>query len=107
MKWEVVQVRIIQEVKEITPMKRELIEKIKILEQKMSKSPNNGGSRFLYKREKMIRFQLLIRNLPQKQLAKHLKITESYLSKLITGERYSQDFEIFITKHLEINYCFI
>ncbi len=30
-------------------MKRELIEKIKILEQKMSKSPNNGGSRFLYK----------------------------------------------------------
>ena len=78
-------------------MKRELIEKIKILEQKMSKSPNNGGRRF----------QLLIRNLPQKQLAKHLKITESYLSKLITGERYSQEFEIFITKHLEINYCFI
>lgn len=101
------QARIIQEVKEITPMKRELIEKIKILEQKMSKSPNNVGSRFLYKREKMIRFQLLIRNLPQKQLAKHLKITESYLSKLITGERYSQEFEIFITKHLEINYCFI
>ena len=32
-------------------MKRELIEKIKILEQKMSKSPNNGGSRFLYKWE--------------------------------------------------------
>ncbi len=88
-------------------MKRELIEKIKILEQKMSKSTNNGGSRFLYKREKMIRFQLLIRNLPQKQLAKHLKITESYLSKLITGERYSQEFEFFITKHLEINYCFM
>ena len=74
MKWEVVQVRIIQEVKEITPMKRELIEKIKILEQKISKSPNNGGSRFLYKREKMIRFQLLIRNLPQKQLAKQSEV---------------------------------
>ncbi len=88
-------------------MKREVIEKIKILEQIMSKSPNNVGSRFLYKREKMIRFQLLIRNLPQKQLAKHLKITESYLSKLITGERYSQEFEFFITKHLEINYCFM
>ena len=70
MKFEVVQARIIQEVKEITPMKKDLIEKIKILEQKMSKSPNNGGSRFLYKREKMIRFQLLIRNLPQKQLAR-------------------------------------
>ena len=52
------QARIIQEVKEITPMKRELIEKIKILEQKMSKSPNNGGSRFLYKREKMLSFEI-------------------------------------------------
>ena len=62
-------------------MKRELREKLKILEQKMLKSPNNGDSRFLYKRERMIRFQLLIMNLPQKQLAKHLKITESYLSK--------------------------
>lgn len=88
-------------------MKKDLRKQIELIEQKMSKSPNNGGSRFLYKRERMIRFQLLIRNLPQKQLAKHLKITESYLSKLITGERYSQEFEIFITKHLEINYCFI
>lgn len=105
MKLEVVQARIIQEVKEITPMKKDLIEKIKILEQKMSKSPNNGGSRFLYKREKMIRFQLLIRNLPQKQLAKHLKITESYLSKLITGQRYNKDFERYIIHILDLNYC--
>lgn len=88
-------------------MKKEIKEKIKYLEQKMAKSPNKNGSRFLYKREQMIRFRLLMRNLPQKKLAKHLKITESYLSKLITGEKYSQEFEMFLYKNLEINYCFL
>ncbi len=91
-------------------MRKELRKQIELLEQKMSKSPNNmknGGSHFLYRRERMIRFKMLQKNMPQKMLAKRLNLTESYISKLITGERYSQEFEIFITKHLEINYCFI
>ena len=88
-------------------MKKEMRERIKFLEQKMAKSPNKNGSRFLYKREQMIRFHLLLNNYDQKSLAKYLKITESYLSKLIIGERYSQNFEMFLYKHLEINYRFL
>lgn len=91
-------------------MSKELRKQIELLEQKMSKSPNNmekGGSHFLYHREKMIRFKLLQQKLSQKMLAKRLNLTESYISKLITGERYNQDFEFFITKYLKINYCFI
>ena len=91
-------------------MKKDLRKQIELLEQKMSKSPNNmekGGSHFLYHREKMIRFKMLKKNMPQKILAKQLNLTESYISKLITGERYNKNFEFFITKYLEINYCFI
>ena len=88
-------------------MRKELRKQIELLEQKMSKSPNNmnnGGSHFLYRRERMIRFKMLQKNMPQKMLAKRLNLTESYISKLITGERYNQDFEVFLTKNLEVNY---
>ena len=91
-------------------MKKELRKQIQQLEQKMAKSPNNmnnGGSHFLYHREQMIRFKLMQAGISQKKLAKHLNITESYISKLIIGERYNQDFEIFLRKNLEIDYCFI
>ncbi len=91
-------------------MRKELRKQIELLEQKMSKSPNNmkdGGSHFLYRRERMIRFKMLQKNMPQKMLAKRLNLTESYISKLITGERYNKDFEIFMTKNLEVNYWFI
>ncbi len=88
-------------------MKKELRIKLELLEQKMSKSPNKGKSHFLYRREKMIRFKLLQRGITQKQLAKYLKLTESYISKLITGERYNQQFEMFLQKNLEVHYCFI
>ncbi len=91
-------------------MKKELKEQLEKLEQKMLKSPNNmnnNGSHFLYRRERMIRFKMLQQNIPQKMLAKRLNLTESYISKLITGERYNQDFEKYITNILEINYCFI
>jgi hypothetical protein len=43
-------------------MRKELRKQIEQLEQKMSKSPNNmkdGGSHFLYRRERMIRFKML------------------------------------------------
>lgn len=52
-------------------MERELREQIEKLEQKMLKSPNNmnnGGSHFLYRRERMIRFKMLQQNIPQKCL---------------------------------------
>lgn len=89
-------------------MKKELKEQLEKLEQKMLKSPNNmnnGGSHFLYRRERMIRFKMLQQNIPQKMLAKRLNLTESYISKLITGERYNKDFERYIIHILDINYC--
>lgn len=94
----------------VYPMKKELRQQIELLEQKMSKSPNNmnnGGSHFLFRRERMIRFKMLQQNIPQKMLAKRLNLTESYISKLITGKRYNKDFERYITTVLEVNYCCI
>jgi ribosome-binding protein aMBF1 (putative translation factor) len=91
-------------------MKKELKKQIQQLEQKMAKSPNNmnnGGSHFLYHREQMIRFKLMQAGISQKKLAKHLKLTESYISKLITGERYNKDFEKFLYRYLEMDYCFM
>lgn len=91
-------------------MKKELKEQLEKLEQKMLKSPNNmnqGGSHFLYRRERMIRFKMLQQNIPQKMLAKQLNLTESYISKLITGERYNQEFEKYITRVLDVNYCYL
>ena len=52
-------------------MKKVLKELLEKLEQKMLKSPNNmnqGGSHFLYRRERMIRFKMLQQNIPQKML---------------------------------------
>ena len=91
-------------------MRKELRKLIELFEQKMSKSPNNinnGGSNFLYRRERMIRFKMLQKNMPQKMFAKRLNLTESYISKLITGERYNKDFEIFLRKILQFDYCFM
>ena len=88
-------------------MKREIREKLELIEQKMSKSLNKDGSRFLYRRERMIRYKLIFRGITQKRLAKELNLTESYITRLITGERYSQDFEMFLEKNLEIHYGFI
>ena len=91
-------------------MRKKFRKQIEPIEQKMSKSPNNmnnGGSHFLYRRERMIRFKMLQQNIPQKILAKKLNLTESYISKLITGERYNQDFERYIARVLDVNYCYI
>ena len=89
-------------------MKKELRKQIELLERKMSKSPNNinnGGSHFLYRGERMIRFKMLKQDISQKMLAKRLSLTESYISKLITGERYNKDFERYIARILDVNYC--
>ena len=88
-------------------MRKELRKQIELLEQKMKRSPNNinnGGSHFLYRRERMMRFKMLQKNMPQRMRAKRLNLTESYISKLITGERYNKDFEKYITQILDVNY---
>lgn len=102
------------EIRDIIPeffiKQEDLIKQIQQLEQKMAKSPNNmnnSGSHFLYHREQIIRFKLMQAGISQKKLSKHLNLTESYVSKLITGERYNQDFEIFLRKFLQFDYCFI
>lgn len=38
---------------------------------------------------------MLQKNTSQKILAKRLNLTESYIAKLITGERYNKNFEFF------------
>lgn len=40
----------------------------------------------------------------QKKIAKHLEISESYVTRLINGERYSSKFEIFLALELGLNY---
>ena len=77
-------------------MKKELRKQTELLEQKMSKSPNDmkdGGSHFLYRRERMIRFKMLQKNMPQKMLAKRLNLstrqTERFLKK-VYGKTFRQ-----------------
>ena len=81
-------------------MRKELRKQIELLEQKMSKSQNS-----MYRRERMIRFKMLQKNMPQKMLAKRLNLTESYISKLITGQRYNKDFERYIIHIFDLIYC--
>ena len=40
----------------------------------------------------------------QKKIAKHLEISEFYVTRLINGERYSSKFEIFLALELGLNY---
>ncbi len=44
------------------------------------------------------------KNLTQKKLAKKLKLSESYITRLIKGERYNKNFEFYIYFDLNIDY---
>lgn len=59
---------------------------------------------FLKKREETIRFLMKRKRYDQKKIAKHLEISESYVTRLINGERYSSKFEIFLALELGLNY---
>ena len=59
---------------------------------------------FLKKREETIRFLMKQKRYNQKKIAKHLEISESYVTRLINGERYSSKFEIFLALELGLNY---
>ena len=50
---------------------------------------------FLKKREETIRFLMKRKRYNQKKIAKHLEISESYVTRLINGERYSNKYEIY------------
>ena len=59
---------------------------------------------FLNKREETIRFLIKRKRYNQKKIAKYLEISESYVTRLINGERYSSKFEIFLALELGLNY---
>lgn len=59
---------------------------------------------FLKKREETVRFLMKRKRYNQKKIAKYLEISESYVTRLINGERYSSKFEIFLALELGLNY---
>ena len=59
---------------------------------------------FLKKREKAIRKAMHYKRMSQKKMAKKLNISESYVTRLINGERYNREFELFIRYELGISY---
>ena len=88
-------------------MKKKELQNIDYIKQRADENLVKTKSVFLYRRELAIRFALRQKEFTQKKLAKRLKMTESYVSKLITGERYSKNFEIFIRYDLGIDYFYI
>ncbi len=59
---------------------------------------------FLKKRADNIRAKMRARHMNQKEMAKMLNKSESYITRLINGERYSKEFEIFIYYELGVSY---
>ena len=59
---------------------------------------------FLEKREETIRILMKKKRYNQNKIAKYLEISESYVTRLINGERYSSKFEIFLAIELGLNY---
>ena len=86
-------------------MKKKELQSIDYIKERADENLAKTKSVFLYRRELAIRFALRQKEFTQKKLAKRLKMTESYISKLITGERYNQDFEKYIIHILDVNYC--
>ena len=88
-------------------MKKKELQSIDYIKQRADENLARTKSVFLYRRELAIRLALRRKEFTQKKLAKRLKMTESYVSKLITGERFNKDFEIFIRYDLGIDYFYI
>ena len=60
---------------------------------------------FLKKREDTIKGALMFRKITQKEIAKELGMSESYITRLINGTRYSRKFEEWIRRFLQIDYA--
>ena len=59
---------------------------------------------FLKKRAEAIRKAMLYKRTNQKKIAQHLGISDSDVTRLINGERYYREFEIFIRYELGVSY---
>ena len=59
---------------------------------------------FLKKRTDAIKGAMRAKRISQKKFAEKLNISESYVTRLISGERYSRQFEIYIAMELGVNY---
>lgn len=59
---------------------------------------------FLKRRADNIRAKMYSKRMNQKKMAKMLNKSESYITRLINGERYSKEFEIFIYYELGVSY---
>lgn len=59
---------------------------------------------FLKRRADNIRAKMHLKHMNQKKMAKLLNKSESYITRLINGERYSKEFEIFIYYELGFSY---
>lgn len=57
---------------------------------------SEGKLMFLEKRKRAIKAALKIRELNQKEIALELKMTPSYVTRLINGTRYSRKFDLSI-----------
>lgn len=88
-------------------MKKKELQSIDYIKERADENLAKTKSVFLYRRELAIRLALRQKEFTQKKLAKRLKVTESYVSKLITGERYSKDFEFFVRYNLGVDYFVI
>ena len=59
---------------------------------------------FLKKREETIKFLMKKKKYNQKKIVEKLNLSESYITRLINGQRYNNQFEIFIMYELGLNY---
>ena len=59
---------------------------------------------FLKKRESTICYFMRKKRYTQKKIAEKLNLSESYIARLVNGQRYSLKFEIFIAMELGVNY---
>lgn len=59
---------------------------------------------FLKKRANNIRAKMYSKRMTQKKIAQMLNLSESYITRLINGERYSREFEIFIYYEFGFSY---
>ena len=88
-------------------MKKKELQSIDYIKQRADENLEKTKSVFLYRRELAIRLALRKKEFTQKKLAKRLKMTESYVSKLITGERFNKDFEFFVRYDFGVDYLVI
>ena len=59
---------------------------------------------FLKRRAENIKYLMRRKYYNQKKIAEKLNVSESYVTRLINGERYNKNFEIFIAMERGFNY---